>query len=206
MDTKVANIQIAPKIDWHKIVTDLGSIKALKEFAKNNNWRPVVSGGYSLDLFLNMTTRTHNDVDMVIYAQESRDEAIKKLNAFIQNVFKNAELILKHDTFFMEVDVNAPGYGANLYFVETADNPFTDQIKVKKIDGEIITNTDTQLPKPGRGKIGDLEIEIQDQNAHLADILAKHANDTSPSKYDQDIANLRHITDPKRVEALLKNR
>lgn len=206
MDTKIASIKIAEKIDWHKTAFDLTSLKKLKEFAKNNNWRMVVSGGYGLDLFLSLTTRTHNDVDVIIYGQENHDEAIKKLNGFILDSIKNAETDAKYDSFFMELDANAPGFGANYYFVETAEDPFTNQNKVKKPNGEIVENSTDQSPKPRLGKMGDFEIEIQDQNAHLADILFKLNTGNTSSKYDQDIVNLRHITDPKKVESLLQNK
>lgn len=206
MDTNVANIKIAEKIDWRKTASDLTYLKKLKEFAKNNNWRMVISGGYGLDLFLSLTTRTHSDVDVIIYGQENHDEAIKKLNGFVLDSIKNAETDAKYNSSFMELDVNAPGFGANYYFVETADNPFTNQNKVKKPNGEIVESSEEQSPKPRLGKMGDFEIEIQDQNVHLADILFKLNVDNSSSKYDQDIENLRHITDPKKVESLLQNR
>jgi hypothetical protein len=43
------------------------------------------------------------------------------------------------------------------------------------------------------GKLGTLDIEVQDQAAHLADIFRKRGSDGSMFKHDQDIANIQTI-------------
>lgn len=205
MDSKVANIRIAEKIDWHKTSRDMTSIKNLKDFAKTLNWRIVIAGGYSLDLYLSLTTRTHRDVDAIIYGFENREEAIKKLNAYIVTSITGADTSAKHENFYMELDVNAPGYGANFYFVETAEDPYVNHYRVKRFDGQIVENTEDKFPKPRLGKMGKFEVEIQDQNAHLADILVKLDKSKPDPLYDQDIENLKHITDPTKVQSLMDN-
>lgn len=202
MNSRVAKIEISEKINWPKIGHDITILKNLRQFTYENNWRSVVSGGYGLDLFLSLTTRTHNDIDVVIYGQEDREEAIKKLNRFIVNTISHPDSHASHETFYMELDVNAPGFGANLYFVETIEKPFVNYNIVKKFDGSVEVNPESKSPRPRLGKMGKFEVEIQDQNAHLADILKKSSKSSPTSKYDQDIQNLRHITDPKVVEFL----
>jgi hypothetical protein len=203
VNNKIAKILIAENIDWKKTSSDLSTLKKLKEFAKNNNWKIVVSGGYGLDLFLSLTTRTHDDVDIIIYGQETYNEAVEKIKNHITNIFSNAEVTSKPNEFYTEVDINAPGFRANCYFVETIENPFVNHHIIKKVNGEVVTNSKEKFPKPRHGKIGDLEIEIEDQNTHLADILSK-ISDNFTLKYSQDVENLRHITDPKKVETYLK--
>jgi hypothetical protein len=187
-----------------KTESDLLFLKKLIEFAKENNWRVVVSGGYGMDFFLNKITRSHNDLDVIVYGKENRVSVIKKLDRFIIGYFPKAKFLTKQETFYIEFDVKNPNFGANIYFVETEEDPFSNLNKVSKLDGEIVINTEDNFPKPVKGKLGDLEVEVQDQNAHLADILVKHGDDKSPSKYDQDIINLRQVTDSKKVELLLK--
>lgn len=203
MNRKIAPIRIAEDIDWKKVISDLNSLDSFKSFAKNNNWRMVVSGGYSLDLFLHLTTRTHNDVDLIIYGQEDKINAIKKIGYYMHQKFDDAAFIAQNEVLFTIFGVHSQKFGANIYFIETVEDPFKNHRKIKKPDGQIIAVSDKELPKPTRGKIGEFEFEIEDQNAHMADILRKYKTTKLPTKYIQDLDNLKHIIDPSRVEVLL---
>ncbi len=203
MDTKIPAIKIAEDIDWKKVIADLSSLKNLGEFARNNNWRFIVSGGYSLDMFLHLTTRTHNDVDIIIYGQENSINAVKKISSFVLSKFSDAVFMAKQESLFTVIGVSSREFGANIYFIETIEDPYKNHHKIKKPDGEVVIYTEHDIPKPSRGKIGDCEFEIEDQNAHLADILRKYKSSVLPGKYNQDVENLKHITDPQRVESLL---
>lgn len=199
----VAQIDIAPRIDWKKIGQDLTILRAFKDFAIKNGWRPVVSGGYGLDLYLNLTTRTHGDIDLIIYGKFNKQEASVKIIEFIKGLFSDAQTVLKPEEFYLVCDAKADGFGANIYIVETSEDPNVNIKKIVKSDGQIIENSIEEFPKPLLGHMGKFEIEIQDQNAHLADILTRSGQNTVEPKYTQDIANLKHITDPAKVESLM---
>jgi hypothetical protein len=198
----VAQINIAPRIDWKKIGQDLTILRAFKDFTNKNGWRAVVSGGYGLDLYLNITTRTHGDIDLIIYGKFNKEEASVKVIEFIKGLFSDAQTALKPEEYYLVCDVKAEGFGANIYLVETTEDPYTNINKIVKSDGQVIENNYEKFPKPLLGHMGKFEIEIQDQNAHLADILIRSGQNTIDAKYKQDIENLKHITDPSKVESI----
>jgi hypothetical protein len=189
-----------------KADSDFLFLKALIKFAKANDWRVVVSGGYGMDFFLNKLTRYHGDLDVIIYGKENRSDAVRKLEKFIQGYFSKAKILTKPQEFYVEIDINVLGFGANLYFVETVDDPNINLKKIRKFNGDVIVNKISEFPMPVSGKIGDFEVEVQDQNAHLADIFKRRGHDKSLSKHDPDILRLTKVTDPKKVEFLLKQK
>lgn len=189
-----------------KADSDFHFLKSLIKFSKLNNWRIVVSGGYGMDFFLNELTRFHGDLDIIIYGKESREDVTAKLNEFVYCYFSKPEIIIKPQEFYLEFDVKDKGFIANIYFVETVEDPKINLKKIRKLNGDIIVNKISEFPVPVLGKIGDFEVEVQDQNAHLADILKKRGDINIPNKRDQDIVKLRQVTDPKKVEFLLKQK
>jgi hypothetical protein len=189
-----------------KADSDFVFLKSLIGVAKINSWRVVVSGGYGMDFFLGKITRSHNDLDMIIYGKENKPDAVRKLNGFILDYFPKAKILTKPQEFYTEVDINDSDFSANIYFVETVNDPQLDLNKIRKLDGEVVVNTEDKFPKPVPGRIGDFEIEVQDQSAHLADILKRRGHESVPNKRDPDIEILGSVTDPKKVEFLLKQK
>lgn len=198
-------VKSAPKesINWSKISSDLEFIKSFQVFTKSQNWRIVVYGGYGLDILLGSITRTHNDVDLVIYGQVSRQEASDKISDFLTNLLQNSLVNISENDFMLEIDFKSPGLGANIYYVQIKGDPFQSLNIVVKKNGESITNSIKRFPSPIEGVLEDIHIEVQNPHSHLADILDKQHRLVNRQSHIQDIANLRQITDAARVDEIL---
>jgi len=170
---------------------DLQFARKIRDFGLGENWRVVVYGGYGLDLALGRITRHHSDLDLVIYGQADRTTARKLLTNFIYRQAKGAVITIKREEFNLEFKVKFTRFSGDFYYTQTKRSPFADLLQVIKANGEIITNMPSRFPDPVMSKPGDLEIEVQDQKAHLADILYKKGSNLAPSKHDQDIENLK---------------
>lgn len=190
-------------INWDKTRRDLDLIKSLDQLSKANNWHIVVSGGYGLDILLGQITRTHNDIDLIIYGQSDRSKASTIIQEYLANHTKNATIKISENDFMVDLDFNSPGLGADIYYVQIAESPFTNLSVVIKQTGEHITNSKKRFPPPVMGKLNELEIDVQNPHTHLADILFKQRTKTHKPTHDQDIANLRQITDPVIVDEIL---
>lgn len=172
---------------------DLNFAAELRDFARTRNWRVVVYGGYGLDLYLGRITRHHRDLDLVIYGQGDRATARKVLSTYIYRYAKSAIITIKQAEYQLEIDVKFPRFAGTFYYVQTKLDPFSDLRGVVKANGELVINSENRFPPPVIGKIGELEIEVQDQHAHLTDMLYKKGTNMAPTKYDQDIENLKKI-------------
>ena len=198
-------VKCAPNesINWLKTSADLEFIKSFQTFTKSQNWRIVVYGGYGLDILIGSITRTHNDVDLVIYGQDSCEDVRQKITAFLSNLIQEATLEVSENDFMVVIDLHSPGLGANIYYVQTSENPFTNLNKIIKQSGETITNTEKRFPGPVDAVLNDIHIEVQNPHSHLADILYKQRSLVNRQSHIQDIANLRQITDAARVDEIL---
>lgn len=163
----------------------------------------MVYGGYGLDILLGSITRTHNDVDLVIYGQDSREDVRPKITTFLTNLIQEATLEVAENDFMLEIDFKSPGLGANIYYVQIDGDPFTSLNVVVKKNGESITNSIKRFPGPVDGVLNDIHIDVQNPHSHLADILYKQRSLVNRPSHEQDIANLRQITDATRVDEIL---
>ena len=177
-------------IDIIKIKKHLKFIEAFRVWCQAEGWRLVVYGGYGLDGYLQTITRNHGDIDLVIYGLKPRAQALAKLSDHLKSEINNLEIIAKDEEFLIDIKVKSTIFHGNFYYVQTAEDPYVNLNKVVKLDGTIITNSPTDFPGPVVGKLGDLELEVQDQSAHLADILRKRKSDVVLTKHDQDIENI----------------
>lgn len=181
---------ISADIDHQKIKSDLNFLGKFMEFAKTQNWRVVVSGGYGLDGYLRVMTRRHGDLDLIIYGLTNRKDAEDLITSYLQTHFQSVEVTTKSELFSLDIDVHHPGFVGNFYYVQTVADPFVDVSQVRKADGTLVNNSPTDFPPPVNGKLLDLEVEVQDQRAHLSDILHRRSYDVAQSKHDQDLANI----------------
>ena len=195
--------QAQTNIDLKKVDRDFSFLKAIIEFAKKMEWRIVVSGGYGLDILLGKITRNHNDIDVILYGNIDRKSAVNVLSKFVKSRLDKPMITIESKVFMESVNVNSVGIGADLYYVQTAVNPFLDLHKIKKLDGEEIINTEERFPSPIKGKIFDISVEVENPNSHLADILFKRKTQPHKPTHDQDITNLALVTDTKKVELIL---
>lgn len=192
------------EINSDKVNRDLGLIKSFQGFAKAQNYRLVVYGGYGLDILLGQITRSHNDVDLVIYGQTRREGASQLIQEFIANHVQNSAINVSENDFMVDLDLKSPGMGANIYYVQVSGDPDKSLNEVVKKSGEHIANSETRFPAPLAGVLGDLHIDVQNPHSHLADILCKQRTLNHRLSHDQDIANLRQITDPARVDEIIR--
>lgn len=142
-------------------------------------------GGYGLDGYIRKITRKHGDIDLVIYGTDSHASAAKPISNFIKSLYPNAIIKQTENPFQVEIFANTTGFGLNLYYVQTKDDPFINIHTVIKSDGEIVTNDPSIFPSPQQGSLEGLELEVQDQNSHLKDILTKGGE--NESKYIDDL-------------------
>ncbi len=193
------------KKQLQKIISDLRFLKQLLVFAQQNKFRVVVSGGYALDGVLGEITRHHNDIDISLYGKVSRTKAIKMLNIFIRQTIPDSkikEIKISQGLYFVDFYVNSKGLGVNLYFIETANNPFKDIHTIKKMNGEIQTSNKMIFLPPIKAKLLNLAFEARDPNFQLADIINKRKRGEKLLKHNQDIENLRLITDENTVKRI----
>lgn len=177
-------------IDQIKLKNHLKFIEAFRVWCQAEGWRLVVYGGYGLDGYLQTITRNHGDIDLVIYGIMSRPESLTKIVDYLNKALNVVEIKSKDEEFLIDIKVKCPIFSGNFYYVQTAEDPYVNLYKVVKLDGTIITNSPIDFPGPVVGKLGDLEFEVQDQSAHLADILRKRKTDAVLTKHDQDIENI----------------
>jgi hypothetical protein len=192
------------EINWDKTKQDLDFIKSLKLFCDSLGWRIVISGGYGLDILLGQITRSHNDLDIIIYGQSPRKDVIVKMKKYFSNLRKSSSLKISENEFMIDFDLNSPGFGSDIYYVEINNNPYINLNEVIKSNGEKVFNTPKRFPPPVIGKLNDLEIDVQNPNTHLADILFKQQSKPHKLTHDQDIANLRLFADEEIVDEILR--
>jgi hypothetical protein len=196
-------IQTLTPDQMQKIASDIAFLSALLHYAKSTGWRIVVSGGYGMDGFFGCITRYHRDVDVIVYGMDSHDNGEKKMRDWMNQSMEQAKMTIKNTDFYREIDIEIHGVGSYaLYYVQTQHDPFVTIDDVIRLDGNLVSNTPDHFPHPVPGIIGELFLEVQDQNQHLADIYRKLTHTKNDRKFDQDIANLRLVTDGKVVTRL----
>ncbi|MBP9670708.1 hypothetical protein KBD75_04900 [Candidatus Woesebacteria bacterium] len=186
-------IIFAEKINQVKVDSDIKFIADFIEFGKKLNWRVVVYGGYGLDGYLQTITRNHGDIDLVMYGIMPRSEALPKIVDYLNEELNEVEIKSKDEDFFIDIKVKSNGIQGNFYYVQTGQDPFGNLNIVVKVDGSTVINSPKDFPPPVHGKLGDLMVEVQDQSAHLQDIIRKRKDSESFAKHDQDIENLNTI-------------
>lgn len=181
---------IADEINQAKVDSHLKFIESFIDFSKQKGWRVVVYGGYGLDGYLQTITRNHGDIDLVIYGQSPRSEALTNISKYLNQMLVGVEVNAKDQDFLIDMKVKSKTIQGNFYYVQTAADPFSNLNIVIKLDGSAVTNSPKDFPSPVPGKLGELAVEVQDQIAHLADIYRKRSESDILTKHDQDIDNI----------------
>lgn len=169
----------------NKTQSDLQFIERFQSFCISNNFRLVVYGGYGLDAYFRRVSRPHGDIDLVVYGQNSRTKAAKLIRNFIKTIYPNASIKQSENPFQIVIDANYIGFGLDLYYIQTKEDPYLSIHTVIKTNGEVVTNDPSIFPPPMKGSLEGLELEVQDQSSHLKDILAKGGADET--KYIGDL-------------------
>ena len=206
MHGKIIVSEITEK-DWQKIRNDLNFIDLMTKHAKKRGCRLIVSGGYAADGSLGQITRPHRDVDIQIYGQE--DEAKQLVNQLIKEIKEEepslSDLGVKdkgRQDFYHSFFVEGNGLGSDVYYVQVVGNPFDNKKVVVKKNG---THTEKQEFDTVQVELEGISFEAANPTSELVDILYKREirGDKPKPEHEQDIANLRLITDAKEVEARL---
>jgi len=210
METKTLNEQIkiteVGKSDWKKINSDLRFIQLINRFAEDDNLRVVISGGYANDGTLGQITRPHNDIDVQIYGNSSNpQDVVENLTQAVMGDDNYSGLEIKdkgRQEYYHSYFVEKEGLGADVYYIQVVGNPHDDEKQVVKSDGtygeahEFDTNTVS---------LEGVSFEAENPTSGLVDILYKRniRGDKLKAKHEQDITNLRLITDADEVERRL---
>ena len=184
-------------LNWHKITEQVTFIAKFVALAKAKGWRVVVSGGYGLDFALGRITRNHGDIDLIIYGHAARPIAKNVLARLVDTLLPGSSLVLKQEDYYLNAKLKSPGFGGDLYYVQTQNDPFLDICTVVKRTGEVIVNSLSQFPLPKTGKIEEVEVEVQDQKAHLDDIIRKGG--MKEAKYTEDIENIKKLLNQQSI-------
>lgn len=188
----------------HKIIErDLGFIKSFQQLASQNNWRIVVSGGYGLDILLGVITRNHGDIDLILYGNNPRDKASDTIINHLKQIIDLPKVSTQQEIFYCNINLKSTRLSANIYYVQTVNDPHINIHSVIKLDREVVVNNNDRFPSPVIGRINDLEIEVENPNTHLADILFKRRSQKNRLTHDQDIKNLENVTNRDKVKAIL---
>lgn len=94
------------------------------------------------------------------------------------------------------------GLGSDIYYIQVMGNPFDDEKRVVKKDGSL---TEKQKFDTLRVSLEQITFEAANPTSELVDRLYKREirGDKPKVEHDQDIANLRLITDAKEVDTRL---
>ena len=103
-----------------------------------------------------------------------------------------------YHSFFAE----GSGLGADIYYVQIDENPFGGEKHVIKKDGTLTEKQEYEIVEV---TLENITFEAVSPTCELIDKLYKRniRGDETKLKHDQDIANLRLITDAKEVETRL---
>lgn len=166
-------------------------------------YRTVIGGGYAVDGIIGQITRPHTDIDIHLYGTDVLNTVL--LSEVCQNVSHTSYSIEDkgrsdywHSFFITEV-------GAKIYYIRVAFNPFSESKIVIKSDNTYAEEQDfetTVIVFEG------VRFEVQNAVQELADKIYKrdYRGDAKLPKHDQDIQNLKLITDPYEVDFAIKQK
>jgi hypothetical protein len=194
--------------DVQKIRRDLHFIDLINKFAKEEGVRLIVSGGYAVDSCLGKITRPHADIDMQIYGQDSNSsQLVEQLIEGIKEAepsFSGLEIKDKErQEYYHTYSVGGNGFWSDIYYVQVTGNPYGKEKYVVKKDG---SHTKRQEYGTLEVTLEGITFEAVDPTSELVDKLFKREirGDKPKAKHDQDIPNLRLITDAEEVSIRLE--
>lgn len=185
--------ELSPK-DWEKVSRDLVFVGLMTSLAKSLGYRVVISGGYSIDGNLSRITRPHNDIDIEIYGNNPQPQMVQELIEKIKDQGQFSELELDDNgrqEFYHSFFIEGNGLGADIYYVQVADNPFADTKVVVKKDGSL---TSSHAFNTRQVSLNGIVFEAVCPREQLDDILKKRQSGKDlKSKHEQDVENLKTL-------------
>lgn len=156
-----------------KLTRDLQFLTEFRTYCLSQKWRLVLYGGYGLDFWIGKITREHRDLDLVVYGQSGRSHAHSLLTQYLTSTLSSPEIKISENDFQLIIDVHSGDFILDLSYIQTLHDPTINLHTVVKKSGEQVINSPNDFPPPQQGRIGDLIFEVQDQNSHRQDIIAK---------------------------------
>lgn len=195
-----------------RVQKDLHFIDLATRVGKDLGYRVFIHGGYAVDGNLGQVTRPHKDLDMQIYGQDAdANKAVSSLLSAVKN--KDPELETestedkgRQDYYHNLLIRRSNAAGVDLYYIQVDTDPFGEDKVIVKKDGSL---SDRQsFGTPNIVNLEGIAFEAANPTEELVDKLYKrdHRGDTREPKHDQDISNLRLITDATKVEHMLSER
>lgn len=208
--TKEFDITPLSPEEYERVRKDLQFIDLATKVGKELGFRVIIHGGYAVDGNLGVITRPHKDLDIQVYGNESNpQDAVHKLLAEIKKRDATFQTDPVEDKERQEYYHNllirrSDAVGIDLYYLQVTTDPFGQEKIIVKKDGSL---SDTQsFGVPNIVTLEGISFETVDPVSELSDELYKreHKGYPSQAKHDQDINNLRLITDPEKVKQRLE--
>jgi hypothetical protein len=205
LQSKLLTTQVGEK-DRQKIRSDLHFIEELAKLANEKGYRLIVSGGYAVDGSLGRITRPHRDIDIQIYGQGSSEQIVNELVAILKKdepIFLEVEVRDKgHQEYYHAFFAEGNGLGADIYYIQVTGDPFSQEKFVVKKDG---SHTERQTYDTVQVTLDGIAFEATNPTFELVDKLYKRyiRGDAPKEGHDQDMENLKLITDNKVIEKKL---
>lgn len=203
---KIATSEITES-DLKKIKKDLRFIELMTQLAKEKGCRLIVSGGYAVDGNLGQLTRPHNDIDIQIYgdSEDSKDIVGELLREVKEKDPQFSQVESKDNgrqEYYHAFIAQGEGLGSDIYYIQVTGNPFDDEKHIVKKDGSI---GERQHYHTLQVTLEGVTFEANDPITELADKRYKREirGDEPKAYHNQDIKNLKLITDEKEVNSKL---
>lgn len=205
---------VALKIDkltspqQQKVDRDLRFIQNITTYGKAHGIRVIISGGYATDANFGVITRYHDDIDMQLYSKNT--DGLIEITKLFQSLgttdhfYKDISLIDKGIfEFYHQYEVKKDDFHAVFYYLSVITDTFAEEKIIIKKDG---SHSPSHIYETIGGKIGDIRYEIAAPLPELVDKLYKreYRGDPKLEKHEQDIINLRTITDAEEVQKRLE--
>lgn len=200
---KVEKIEITDE-EREVISKHLHFIAQVTEINLKKGFRTIVSGGYAVDGHLGEITRPHSDIDIQIYGKDIMNKALLEAICIDSLPSQHGKLNIEdhgRKEYYHQFFIN--GIRAEVYYLQVVTKPFSDTKIIVRSDG---TYSEEHEYDTKMVYLNGVRFEAQSAVIELADKIFKreHRGDAKQPKHDQDINNLKLITDMYAVQVKLE--
>jgi hypothetical protein len=195
--------------DQHdKIGKDLQLISLVANVGKDLGCRAIIAGGYAVDAALGQITRPHNDIDIQLYSQDN--DGLEFVKTLLGAVAKNDPQFVNfsiddkvHKEYYRNLYIKIGGTIADVYYIQTKNNPFDDLKIIVKKDGSFSEPHHFETKK---FTLNGVEFEGQDPLTEIVDKIYKrdYRDDPKLERHEQDIDNLKAIVPSAEIDKKLE--
>jgi hypothetical protein len=188
---------------------DLRFIDFATKVGKELGYRVVIHGGYAVDGNLGKITRPHKDLDVQVYGRDDNpshawDSLINRIRELDPTFDVDSIEDKGRQEYYHNFLIRRPeAAGIDLYYLQVAEDPLGEKKIIVKKDGSL-----SDIQSFGEPNIVSLEgvgFEAASPTTELVDKIYKreHRGDKKEEKHEQDIENLRLITNPEEISRLV---